>query len=69
MHVKPFTVMDILRQTIVIALLLVTLFPIYWMITTSLKPTSDILVSPPRFFFQPTLEHVDRSPSVHRDCG
>jgi len=57
MRVKPFTAMDILRQTIAMALLLLTMFPIYWMISTSLKPTSDILVSPPRFFFQPTLEH------------
>jgi multiple sugar transport system permease protein len=57
MRVKPFTAMDILRQTIVIAILLFTMFPIYWMVSTSLKPTSDILVSPPRFTFQPTLEH------------
>jgi multiple sugar transport system permease protein len=57
MRIKPFTAMDILRQTVVVALLLLTLFPIYWMITTALKPTSDILVSPPRLIFQPTIEH------------
>jgi ABC-type glycerol-3-phosphate transport system permease component len=57
MKIKPFTAMDILRQTIVIAILLITMFPIYWMIATSFKPTSDILVSPPRFVFTPTFEH------------
>jgi len=49
--------MDILRQTVAAGLLILTMFPIYWMIATSLKPTSDILVSPPRFFFQPTFDH------------
>lgn len=57
MRVKSFTTLDILRQAIVIAVLIIALFPIYWMITTSFKPTDDILVSPPRFFFRPTLEH------------
>ncbi len=57
MRVKSFTTLDILRQAIAIAVLIVAMFPIYWMITTSFKPTGDILVSPPRFFFQPTLEH------------
>jgi len=57
MRIKKFTVMDILRQTIIIAILIVVLFPIYWMITTSIKPTSSILMSPPVFFFQPTFEH------------
>lgn len=57
MRVKKFTMADILRQTIIVAVLLVTLFPIYWMIMTSLKPTAQILVSPPVFTFKPTLEH------------
>jgi ABC-type glycerol-3-phosphate transport system permease component len=57
MHVKPFTVLDVLRQTLIIALLIIVLFPIYWMITTSFKPTADILVSPPRFFFHPTMDN------------
>jgi len=57
MRVKKFTLSDILRQTIIIAVLLITLFPIFWMIMTSLKPTAQILVSPPVFSFKPTLEH------------
>lgn len=57
MRIKPFTAMDILRQCIVVAVLIISMFPIYWMITTSFKPTGDILISPPRFVFQPTFEH------------
>ncbi len=57
MRIKKFTPMDILRQTIAIAVLILVLFPIYWMIATSLKPTNAILMSPPVFLFQPTFEH------------
>jgi multiple sugar transport system permease protein len=57
MRTKKFTPMDILRQTIAVAVLILTLFPIYWMISTSIKPTNAILISPPVFFFTPTLEH------------
>ncbi|HHY87650.1 MAG TPA: carbohydrate ABC transporter permease [Chloroflexi bacterium] len=57
MKVKKFTAMDILRQTIIMAVLIVMLFPIYWMIVTSLKPTNLILMNPPVFTFKPTLEH------------
>lgn len=57
MKVKKFTLSDILRQTLITAALLITIFPIFWMIVTSVKPTEQILVSPPVFSFQPTLEH------------
>lgn len=35
----------------------VFVFPIYWMITTSLKQPLDILTRPPRFAFKPTFEN------------
>jgi len=57
MRPKKITAMDILKMSIVIAILIITLFPIYWMITTSVKPTDLILMTPPVFFFQPTYEH------------
>jgi ABC-type glycerol-3-phosphate transport system permease component len=57
MRTKKFTAMDVLRQSIAIAVLIVVLFPIYWMITTSLKPSDQILMSPPVFSFTPTLDH------------
>jgi ABC-type glycerol-3-phosphate transport system permease component len=57
MRTKKYTPMDILRQTIAVAFLIIVLFPIYWMIATSLKPSDAILMSPPVFTFKPTLEH------------
>ena len=57
MNRKKYSIADILRLAIVVAVLLISLFPIYWMLTTSVKPTNVILISPPVFFFQPTLEH------------
>lgn len=57
MNSRKYTIADILRLTIAVAVLLISLFPIYWMLTTSMKPTNLILISPPVFFFQPTLEH------------
>jgi multiple sugar transport system permease protein len=44
-------------MSVAITALIVTLFPIYWMISTSIKPTNLILMSPPVFSFAPTLEH------------
>jgi multiple sugar transport system permease protein len=34
-----------------------TLFPFYWMVSSSLKDQSDLLASPPVWFFRPTLDH------------
>jgi multiple sugar transport system permease protein len=57
MRTKKYTPMDILRQAVAMAFLIIVLFPIYWMIATSLKPSDAILMSPPVFSFKPTLEH------------
>ena len=46
---KAFTRADLVRYTIVIALLIFFLFPIYWMIATSFKPPLDILTRPPKW--------------------
>ena len=35
----------------------VSLFPIYFALTTSLKPTREAFTSPPTWIFTPTLEH------------
>jgi ABC-type glycerol-3-phosphate transport system permease component len=37
--------------------LLFFLFPIYWMLATSLKQPPDILTQPPRWVFEPTLDN------------
>lgn len=34
-----------------------TLFPIYWMLLTSIQPSSDLMRSPPKFWSNPTFEH------------
>jgi len=38
-------------------ILIATLTPLVWMVATSIKPEPDILVTPPRFLFTPTLDH------------
>lgn len=55
MQAKTFTLTDLVRYTLVIAILIFFLFPIYWMITTSFKPPNDILTRPPKWVFEPTL--------------
>lgn len=39
------------------ALLAFTLFPFYWMVSSSLKDQTDLLASPPVWAFVPTLAH------------
>lgn len=51
------TMMEILRYAIIVLILTASLFPIAWMIITSFKPADDIMVSPPRFIFTPTLDN------------
>ena len=48
---------EILRYTLIVMVLVWTVFPIAWLILTSFKPTTDIMVSPPRFVFTPTLDN------------
>lgn len=44
----------------VTALILLSLFPVYYMLLTSLKPDALMLVQPPRFLFTPTLDNYVR---------
>jgi multiple sugar transport system permease protein len=57
MQAKTFTVADLVRSTLAIALLIIFLFPIFWMISTSFKPPPDILTRPPKWVFTPTLSN------------
>jgi multiple sugar transport system permease protein len=57
MRLRRFTGTDIVRQFLVMAILVVFMFPIFWMLLTSFKSSGDILVSPPRWFFTPTLDN------------
>lgn len=57
MRSRRFTGADIVRQIVVTIVLLAFMFPIFWMILTSFKSSGDILVSPPRWVFTPTLDN------------
>jgi multiple sugar transport system permease protein len=57
MQAKTFTMADLVRYTLAMALLVFFLFPIYWMITTSFKAPPDILTRPPKWVFEPTLSN------------
>ena len=51
-------VLDIIRTVFLVGFLLFVLLPLYWVIVTSIKPTSDYLVVPPVWFpAQPTIVH------------
>ena len=46
---------------VLIALLVVFLFPVFWMVTTSLKPEELFFVVPPQWIpLQPTFEHFEK---------
>ena len=40
-----------------LATLVFAIFPFYWMVSSSFKSGSDLLASPPRWLFEPTLAH------------
>lgn len=57
MVVKKVSIQDVLRLSVILAILVFTIFPIYWMIVTSLKPTDMIMTYPPVFQFDLTFDH------------
>lgn len=57
MVVKKVSIQDVLRLSVILGILVFTIFPIYWMIVTSLKPTGMIMTYPPVFRFGLTFDH------------
>ena len=50
--------LDVLRAVFLVGFLVFVLLPLYWVIVTSIKPTSDYLVVPPVWFpAEPTIVH------------
>jgi multiple sugar transport system permease protein len=51
----------IIRETLLslvqVAIILISIFPLYWMALTSLKPGIDVFSNPPIWIFKPTVEH------------
>ena len=39
---------------------IVFVFPVIWMVLTSLKQANDVTTNPPVWFFTPTLEHYSK---------
>lgn len=56
MHKTPWP-LSVLRYGLIALTLGFFVFPIFWMVLTSFKPEGAIMVSPPRFFFTPTLQN------------
>lgn len=56
-HIKKISTKTFIA--VILAVFLVwTLFPIYWMVSTSIKPTVNVFDRPPKIFpLNPTLEH------------
>ncbi len=46
-----------IRYTILAALLVADLFPVYWVLSMSLKPARQVFSYPPVFLYHPTLEN------------
>ena len=44
---------------------LVSIFPFYWMVASSLKETALVMTTPPAFFFEPTLLHYREALEGH----
>jgi len=54
MSLRLGRVLHLLGLVLVLAF---TLFPFYWMVSSSLKTQADLLASPPVWLFTPTLDH------------
>lgn len=48
-------IQNILAVIIVVAFLVILLFPVFYLISTSLKPQSEAFAYPPKWIFKPTL--------------
>ena len=53
----PFKLENLLHFVGLLIVLIVCVFPFYWMVAASLKSPTDILSSTPQFFFEPTLQN------------
>lgn len=47
----------IVRRVLVVAALVFFLFPVYWLVATSLQSPKDVFTAPPKLVFQPTLDN------------
>ena len=57
---KNATVKNIIYAILVVALLIYTIFPLYWLFLASLKTRIDLFTIPPKFIFEPTFDHFKK---------
>lgn len=56
----PWLSLSAIAQLIaLLVLLLLIVFPLYWVVSTSLKTQNETFAIPPVFFFEPTFEHYE----------
>ncbi|UQX05139.1 carbohydrate ABC transporter permease [Streptomyces sp. RerS4] len=61
---RPLRPATVAKNVGALLLALVFVFPVYWMFSSSLKPSSEILAKDPVFVFTPTLENFDKATGV-----
>jgi multiple sugar transport system permease protein len=59
---------DVLTYLAVAVVVICVLFPVYWMVATSLKGGADIRAMPPVWIFRPTLDNYETA-FMRRDFG
>lgn len=57
MQTSQVTFGVVFRHFLMLVVLVVFLFPIFWMVVTSFKAPEEVLTRPPTFVFTPTLEN------------
>lgn len=57
---QPLTWQHIVQLVALLFILLMIIFPVFWMVTTSLKQTVDTFAVPPKLIFKPTLSHYQQ---------
>jgi len=57
LQTRPSLPKETLRYGLIVLVVGFFFFPIFWMLLTSFKPAEAIMVSPPQFFFEPTLDN------------
>ncbi|WP_374207883.1 carbohydrate ABC transporter permease [Streptomyces sp. MUM 203J] len=64
LHGKPLRPGTVLANLTALLLAALFAFPVYWMISSSLKPQSEILTRDPVFLFTPTFENYPTATGV-----
>jgi multiple sugar transport system permease protein len=57
MQSRAITPGVVLRHALIVVVLVIFLFPIYWMLMTSFKPPLQVITRPPTWSFTPTFEN------------